>query len=67
MRQEVDLSALKAVVAEKLKENEGWYTIDDQYQTLQEQVETDLKPMLWTTTLSFNLQEMYEFVVSFKV
>lgn len=65
-QQGLDLLALKPIVQKKLTENEGWFTIDGQFETLQAQIETGLKPMLWSANISFNLKQIYDFVLSFK-
>jgi len=66
-QQGVDISDLKPIITEKLKENEGWNTINDQFEVLQSQIANDLVPMLGTTEISFDLKEIYDYILSLQV
>ncbi len=59
-------SIFKNLVKSKLQEVSFEYTIDWMYDLLEQQVITDLKPVL-NDTYDFNLHEIYQFVLSFKI
>ena len=55
----------KKLVQIKLSEVDYAYTLDSQYSQLEKQIETDLKPVLHKE-YDFFLEEVYNFIVSFK-
>lgn len=61
-----DFSAIKQLIDDKVDESEGWYTIDDYYDTLKVQIKTDLDPVLGEKHPDFDFDQIYNFVLSFK-
>ena len=55
----------KQLVHKKLEEVDFKYTIDEVYNLLEQQVLTDLNPVL-KDNYGFNLSEIYQFIISFK-
>lgn len=49
----------------KLKEANYKYTLEENFENLKKQVQTDLKPVL-NNDFSFNFEEIYDFILSFK-
>lgn len=49
----------------KLREVNYEYTLEENYDELEKQIETDLKPVL-NNEFEFNLKETYDFILSFK-
>lgn len=49
----------------KLKEVDYKYTLEEHFENLKRQVETDLKPVL-NNDFSFDFEEIYDFILSFK-
>lgn len=49
----------------KLKEANYKYTLEENYDELEKQIETDLKPVL-NDEFEFNLKETYDFILTFK-
>jgi len=49
----------------KLKEVDFDYTLDDNYDLLVKQIQTDLKPVL-NEDFDFDFDEIYSFILSFK-
>ena len=49
----------------KLAEQEQKYSLDDHYENLVQQIETDLEPVLYKN-FDFNFQEIYTFILTFK-
>ena len=65
-RQGFDFDGIKRLIAHKIAETEGKYTIDDHYDALKIQRETDLKPVLGQKYPDFDFDQIYNFVLSFK-
>lgn len=61
-----DFEKIQEVIVYKIEESEGWYTIQDHYPTLQEQIKSDLEPVLWKEYSDFDFDTIYNFVLSFK-
>jgi predicted house-cleaning noncanonical NTP pyrophosphatase (MazG superfamily) len=49
----------------KLKEVDYKYSLEENFEKLKNQIETDLKPVL-NDDFSFNFEEIFEFILSFK-
>lgn len=58
-------SEFKNLLEIKLKEANYKYTLEENFENLKKQVETDLKPVL-NNDFSFNFEEIYDFILSFK-
>ena len=56
----------KKLVNIKLEEVGFKYTLEWNYEKLKKQVETDLKPVL-NENYNFNFNEIFKFVLSFKI
>lgn len=61
-----DDEEFKKLLNLKLKEVEYVYTLEDNFDILTKQVETDLKPVL-NEEFAFNLPEIYDFILTFKI
>jgi Zn-dependent M32 family carboxypeptidase len=55
----------KEIVELKLKEVEYKYSLEENYNLLIKQIETDLKPVL-NEISDFNFEEIYKFILTFK-
>lgn len=55
----------KKLLEIKLKEVDYKYTLEENFENLKKQVETDLKPVL-NNDFSFDFEEIYKFILSFK-
>lgn len=49
----------------KLREADYTYTLEENFENLKKQVQTDLKPVL-NNDFSFHFEEIYDFILSFK-
>lgn len=58
-------SEFKSLLEIKLKEVNYKYTLEEHFENLKKQVQTDLKPVL-NNDFSFNFEEIYNFILSFK-
>jgi hypothetical protein len=58
--------AFRVLLRNKLEEVEYIYTLEDNRQVLERQIITDLRPVL-TADYGFDFQDIYEFVLSYKV
>ena len=61
-----DFTSIQDLIAHKVAESEGGYTIDDHYDALRIQIENDLDPVLGKKYPDFDLDQIYDFVLSFK-
>lgn len=61
-----DFSTIQDLIAHKIAESEGWYTIDDYYDVLKEQIKTDLEPVLGKEYPDFDFDQIYKFILSLK-
>lgn len=55
----------KKLLEIKLKEVDYKYTLEENFENLNKQIQTDLKPVL-NNDFSFNFEEIYHFILSFK-
>ncbi len=65
-KQWFDFASIKQLINDKVSESEGWYTIDDWYDALRIQIESDLDPVLWKEYPDFDFDQIYAYVLSFK-
>jgi hypothetical protein len=65
-QQGFDFTSIKQLIDYKVAESEWWYTIDDYYDALRIQIETDLEPVLGQKYPDFDFDQIYNFVLSFK-
>lgn len=65
-KQGFDFTSIKQLIDYKVAESEWWYTIDDYYDALRIQIETDLEPVLGQKYPDFDFDQIYNFVLSFK-
>lgn len=61
-----DFTSIQELIEYKIAESEWWYTIDDYYDALRIQIETDLEPVLGQKYPDFDFDQIYKFVLSFK-
>ena len=61
-----DFSTIQDLIAHKIEESEGWYTIDGYYDVLKEQIKTDLEPVLGKEYPDFDFDQIYKFILSLK-
>lgn len=65
-KQWFDFASIKQLIHDKVSESEGWYTVDDYYDALRIQIESDLDPVLWKEYPDFDFDQIYAYVLSFK-
>ena len=65
--QKFDFKHIRNFIDQKVAEVDFQYTIDEAYDELYQQIETELHPVLKNnSTYDFNLEEIYDFILSFK-
>lgn len=61
-----DFTAIQELIDYKVGESEGWYTIDDSYVVLKEQIRTHLEPVLGSGHPDLDFDKIYNFILTFK-
>lgn len=61
-----DFGTIRSLIDNKVDESDTWYTLQDSYADLKTQIPDKLNPVLWKNISSFDFDEIYKFILTFK-
>lgn len=61
-----DFHKIKNLIHKKVEETGKIYTLELQYDNLKKQINTDLHPVLGNNIWTFDFDQVYDFILSFK-